>query len=193
MTKIMILTDDGHGQETAGKRTPKFEDGTFIRENSINRKIEKIFRDLVSKDERFATCQLAPEDIDVPLPQRVIRANKIHKGNKDCIGISFHCNASTGEWGKAEGIETLFYTNSTKSRQLATYIQECLIKGTPQKNRGVIPRNDLYILKKSSMPFVLVEIGFMDNRKEVELLKDDEFLKECAKECFEGIKKYFKV
>ncbi len=34
-----IALDDGHGMETAGKRTPKFNDGTFMRENEFNRAV----------------------------------------------------------------------------------------------------------------------------------------------------------
>ncbi|MDR7857527.1 N-acetylmuramoyl-L-alanine amidase [Tissierella sp.] len=95
-------------------------------------------------------------DVTVGLEERCINANN---GNYDYF-ISFHRNAFRPE--EANGVETFVYTNpSIRARQLANEIQKNLeICGF--RSRGVRTA-DFYVLKKTKMPALLIEIGFIDN------------------------------
>ena len=77
--KYLIVLDAGHGMNTPGKRTPLFEDGTFMHERAFNKAVvEHMQRLLASYD--CTVIWVSPEDNDVSLNTRVSRAN-IHYNN----------------------------------------------------------------------------------------------------------------
>lgn len=92
------------------------------------------------------------------------------------------------------GVETYHYPGSTNGRRLAQCIHEFVIKGTPQKNRGVKSAN-FHVLRETKMPAVLIEFGFMDDPglREARLMLNKAFQQECARETAQGICKYFGV
>ncbi len=202
----LLILDDGHGEETAGKRTPQFPDGTVIRENQFNKPVVN----LIEQDAKrlgFNTLQVAPEDDDVSLPTRSSRANAAYKkykaelkaqgidinGKVIAVYISIHFNALLGTWeSTAEGVETHYYPGSTNGKRLAECIQKQLIKGTIQNNRG-IKESDFHVLRETAMPAALVEGGFMDNLREASLMLDKDFQKEVATEVLMGGCEFFGV
>ncbi len=85
------------------------------------------------------------------------------------VFISLHTNASVNP--SANGSEALIYSRSSNvSFELAEDILENLSEVTGLRNRGVIERPGLYILKRTSMPAVLVEMGFITNPYEADLM-----------------------
>lgn len=178
---IIIAVDDGHGQNTAGKRTP---DG--YKENEFNHYTKEYLIDELEYN-GFKIVDVSPTRDDNSLSDRCNRANK---GNAD-IFISIHFNAYTGEWQtKASGLESYYFPGSVEGEKLCNKIHSQLIKGTKQNNRGVKTAN-FYVLKNTSMPAVLCECGFMDNKTEADLMKSTSFRKECSKEIAKGICDYF--
>jgi N-acetylmuramoyl-L-alanine amidase len=184
----LIAIDDGHGMETAGKRTPAFSDGTVIRENQFNSAAAKLFAEEMER----CGCEIvftAPTDADTPLRTRVSTANNA----KADLFISFHYNAFTGIWDQSKGgVSTHYYVGSERSKRLAQYVQDELIKGTAQANRGIVSGN-LYVNKYTTMPSVLIEAGFMDVTKEAKLMLDKNFQKEVAREAAIGVCKYLGI
>lgn len=77
------------------------------------------------------------------------------------IAVSFHANAGGGD-----GFEAYYYTNSNKGKQLAA-ICEKYVKELGQNSRGLKSGNHLYFIRNTTMPAVLVESFFMDNKKDV--------------------------
>ena len=75
--------------------------------------------------------------------------------------VSLHRNAAS-EPGKGSGVMTLVYKTGRESEQLADSIQRELAR-TGYVDLGVIERPDLIVLRKTQMPAVLVEAGFIDN------------------------------
>lgn len=176
-----IGIDDGHGYQTSGKRTP---DG--YKENIFN---EKVKRYLIPELKRngFNCVDCSPMTSDNSLQDRCNRANNANVN----IFVSIHANAyGEGSWNTADGVETYYYPGSTSGKKLATLVQSELLKGTKQDNRGVKSAN-FYVLRKTSMPAILVEAGFMTNKREAGLLKSASFQKETAKDICRGICKYF--
>lgn len=96
--------------------------------------------------------------------------------------VSIHCNAFNRQ---AEGTETLVYSSTSKSVKYAEKIQKSIVKALGTTDRGVKERPDLYVLKKTTMAALLIEMAFIDNSKDALLLKNrqDDF----AKAIFEGI------
>ena len=98
-----------------------------------------------------------------------------------CICNAFNC--------QAHGTETLSYTNSGNGYKLAGHIQTQIIDSLGTLDRGVKSRPGLLVLKHTNMPAALVELAFIDNDSDAELLanRQDDFARAVAR----GITDYF--
>lgn len=98
---MKVLIDNGHGENTPGKRSP---DGR-LREWAYSREIaDRVVFELRKKG--IDAERIVKEDSDVPLSERCRRANAIYKDTgKKAILISIHCNAagSGTSWMNARG------------------------------------------------------------------------------------------
>ena len=188
--KHLIALDDGHGMETAGKRTPHIPElGRAIKENEFNK---AVVNHLATELKRcgFEVLLVAPTDKDDPLATRVSRANAA----KADIYVSVHYDAFDSKFDSydPEGL-TVFYVNgSANGKRLAECVHSYLKGGTKQRDRG-LKTADYYVLRKTNMPAILTENGFMDNKREALLMLDKAFQLEVAQEHAKGICKYFNV
>ena len=83
--------------------------------------------------------------------------------------LSLHTNAATNP--RATGSEALIYSRSSSvAYGVAEDVLESLTDATGLRNRGVIERPGLYVLKETSMPAVLVEMGFISNPDDAALM-----------------------
>lgn len=197
----VVALDDGHGEDTAGKRTPVFPvghkyAGQFMKENHFNKVVTHIAGEHL-KRHGFKVLYTAPTDEDTPLATRCAIANNTIKNEfnrRADIFVSVHANALNGTWGEAKGIETYVWTNriNAESGKLAKSIHKHLMQGTPFYDRGV-KEKDLYVVRETLMPACLVECGFMDNLREAELLMSGAYREECGEEIARGICEYFGV
>ena len=104
------------------------------------------------------------------------------------IFVSIHTNASVNP--SANGAEALIYsTSSTEAYDLAEDIITNLTEVTGLRNRGVIERPGLYVLRRTAMPAVLVELGFITNPEEAELMVNSPRL--FALGIYRGILEYY--
>lgn len=191
-----IAIDAGHGSNTAGKRTP---DGW--REHWTNVMCANYF-DIAMKRCGFETLKTgwndtnSKDDADVSLSTR----QKQIKNSKCDISVSWHANAygDGKSFNSAQGIETLIHNNNSKakdSENLATKVQNHLTKGTKQQDRKVKAAS-LAMCNCTAMgtkASILIEIGFMTNKYEAELIRNDSFCLECAEEAAQGVCEYLGV
>ena len=75
------------------------------------------------------------------------------------------------------------------SNNMAVSIQQNLIAGTQGIDRGVKQAN-FYVLRGAFMPSVLIEMGFINNPEEEQLLVNEEYQERLARTIFEGIKRF---
>lgn len=195
MTKKLIALSDGHGTGTAGKRTPTLPNGqksetgkTYMNENLFNRAVVK-YLDAELKRNGFNTLLVAPTDADTPLENRTKLAND----KKADLYVSIHANANNGKFGSWGGIETYYHRLSKEGYKLATAIHMETIKGTPLANRGIKDGSHLWEIRKTNMPAVLWEGGFMDSHKDFKYLLSEAYRKESAIEICKGICRYYGV
>ena len=189
--KTLIALDDGHGTETAGKRTPAFPDGSVMKENEFNAVVVGYLKEALERC-GFAVLMVAPEETDTPLKTRVVRAND---ANADAY-ISIHANAYGSDWNGANGIESIVYEKvmgHSRTYELAECIHKNLIEKTGRRNRGIKRSSDLYVLKHTKMHAVLLECGFMTNREETELLRSDGYRIKCAEAICRGVCAFYKT
>jgi len=171
MSKPIILLDNGHGVDTSGKRSPKWADGSQLKEWEFNRDIVKrVARALSAKS--ISHKILVPEEEDISLKTRCKRANK----HKSAILISIHANAGGGS-----GIECFTSVGDTYADRLATIFLQTAHNAMPNvKMRYSLSDGDIdkecnfYILKHTRCPAILTENFFMDNETDCKFLLTDE-------------------
>ncbi|MBE6548341.1 MAG: N-acetylmuramoyl-L-alanine amidase [Ruminococcaceae bacterium] len=84
--------------------------------------------------------------------------------------ISLHNNASSNP--SANGVEAYAYARNTPAFELGEDIVEGIVEATGARNRGMKVRPGLYVLKRTAMPAVLVELGFITNPREASLMNN---------------------
>src|SRR5262245_41733270 len=117
-------------------------------------------------------------DVFVPLGERVRIAN--HYG--DAVFVCIHFNSATR--AGANGIETYYY--STNSAKLAADTHRQVIAATTTDNRG-IRRRGYFVLRRTSIPAVLVECGFLTNPGEASLILQSSYRQRLAESIANGV------
>ena len=175
---MIILIDNGHGENTPGKCSPDKR----LREYAYTREIAKrVVKCLQCKG--YDARRIVEEETDVPLSVRCKRVNDICKqeGAKNVLLVSIHNNAAgaDGKWHAARGFSAHVGLNaSSKSKMLAQYLWHEAIAQGLKGNRSVpaapyIAQN-LAICRDTLCPAVLTENLFQDNKEDVDLLLSDE-------------------
>lgn len=168
----VIILDAGHGgvingvYQTAGKRSPVWEDGSVYYEGVGNREIVRKLTERLEAD-GLEVFNSNPTDYDIPLGTRVnninaeVRANK----NKKYIGVSVHSNGFSKE--SAHGWSVYTYNKaSLDSHKLANLSAEAMMKEFPDRRLRGKKSANFYILKNTICPFILTENFFHTNRYE---------------------------
>ena len=193
---MKIFIDNGHGQFTAGKRSP---DGQF-REYWYNRIVA---RRITAKLQAlgFDAELLVPEDDDIPLKERCRRVNNwclLHgRNNAICISIHFNAHGNGSEWTSASGWSIYTSKGKTAADELATAIAEAAKRNLPNmkirsdfSDGDIDWEEDFKILRGTLCPCVLSENGFMTNEKECRWLMTEEAVEAIAMAHVEGIVNY---
>lgn len=126
-------------------------------------------------------------DVFIPLTQRVSIA---HAAGAD-VFVSVHANAHPNP--SIGGIETYYYRNkatSAASRYLATLMQRELVGTLQLRDIGVKDANFL-VIRQTSMPSVLLELGFLSNAREESLMRTKEFREKAANSIVRALRDYF--
>jgi len=178
MDKIFLL-DAGHGgvidgvYQTAGKRSPVWEDGSQYYEGHGNRLIrEEIIKLMKAEGLRYKVISEGLKDTS--LGNRVAQANAYAKkyGAKNCIYISIHSNGAASI--KAEGWEVFTSKGQTDSDGYASTIYDEMKKLFPESkfrsdkwtDGDVDKEANFSVLKNTNCPAVLTENFFHTNKEE---------------------------
>ena len=195
-TKRSIFLDPGHGGSDPGAISGG------VREKDLTLSVyNKVSSKLASLGYTVLTSRNVDKDVDL-----VDRADQANKANADML-LSIHFNA--GGRGIARGIETYYYQATAdrvpkinkenhnnaerleRSRKLANKVQQNLLYQTGANDRGV-KRASFTVLRETSIPSILVELGFIDNPEERNKIKTDEYQERLANGIVDGIVAYYK-
>lgn len=183
MSKYTYILDYGHGVNTPGKRSPKFDDGTVLMEGVNNRELARKLIIAMEHDDIKCIDIVASKD-DISLETRVERANKLSK-IKPCIYISIHSDANGDGviWDKASGMSVYTSIGDTgKSDDFAELVINELqdnfkdsVKWRTESTDGDKDKEEnFYVLKNTNCPAILCELGFHTNKDEaIKMLSDD--------------------
>ena len=176
--KPIVLLDNGHGKETAGKRSPVWSDGSQLIEWEFNRDIVRRITEKLEAD-GIPYRVLVPEETDISLTERARRANEIAKENNGkAYVLSIHANAGGGTGWEvytspgqtpSDAIATVFFEEAGREfvsdgwRMRSDYTD-----GDPDKEANFA------ILTKTTCPAILTENFFMDTEKDCRFIMSED-------------------
>lgn len=176
--KPIVLLDNGHGKETAGKRSPVWSDGSQLFEWEFNRDIVRRIAEKLEAD-GIPYRVLVPEETDISLTERARRANEIAKENNGkAYVLSIHANAGGGT-----GWEVYTSPGQTPSDAIATvFFEEAGREFVPDGWRMRSDYSDgdpdkeanFAILTKTTCPAILTENFFMDTEKDCRFIMSED-------------------
>lgn len=115
---------------------------------------------------------------------------KIMNETSPVLAVSIHQNSYHEE--NVFGAQVFYYQTSTEGEKAAGIIQDALQKVNPDNTKKIKANNTYYILKKTEVPTVIVECGFLSNYKEAQKLVTEDYQKSVAEAVAEGILSYIK-
>lgn len=183
-----IVLDPGHGGSDPGAIGP-----TGLQEKQVTLPIAEYLKSILeAKGAKVILTRTTDVDVYGPhasgvdeLQARVNVAN----GNRADAFISIHINSFSNP--NVGGIATYYFDGSDQSKKLASAVQGQIAEHSGfNGDRGIQPGN-LYVLRHSLMPSILVELGFISNPKEEGHLKETSTRQEFANELAKGLELYF--
>ncbi|UFT99537.1 N-acetylmuramoyl-L-alanine amidase CwlD [Radiobacillus kanasensis] len=185
----VIVIDPGHGGPDGGAVG---KDNTL--EKDIALEVSKVLQDYLQQSgalvylTRESDVDLA-EDDTAGLSRRKVedirkRVAFIQEKQADLF-VSIHLNALPST--KWSGAQTFYYPSLDASENLAKLIQSEIKRNLENTNRDAMALDSMYLLKHAETPGALVEIGFLSNEHERELLKTTSYQRKIAASIYEGI------
>lgn len=208
---MIILIDNGHGNNTLGKQSPLLEGSGLDIWNMFTEKgrfkewkyTRVVAEDVVSKLKGlgYDARLVVTEKTDISLSERIRRINTICNkyGAGNVVLVSVHANAvgDSSQWMTGKGWEAYTTRGKTKSDILADFLYkraESNLKGRKIREDWTDgdrdKEADFYIIKKAKCPAVLTENFFYDNKDDLAYLTSDEGLNAVERVHVEGILDY---
>lgn len=183
---IKIFVDQGHNPENPNAGA----EGNGVREQDVTYEVGVRLAELLRSNPNFEV-RLSRNSPDEQLgtsnaTSLAARVNAANSWGADYF-ISLHCNASTIT--TASGSEAYVYREGSEAYWLATQILLGLHYVTGLANRGVRVNPSLYVLRRTNMPAVLVEMGYLTNPYDAALLDSEP--QSFAQGIYNGILAYF--
>mgnify|MGYP005913164703 FL=1 len=184
----VIVIDPGHGGSDPGAIGAA---GT--REKDITLAISKRVKEYL-EDEGAKVYMTRTTDVDVYGPnasdrdELQARVDVGERNNAD-VFLSLHINSSVNK--DIGGFSTYYYPKTNNDLRLAQNVQKKLADNFGVDDLGVRQAN-FYVVKRISMPAILVEMCFISNPKEEKLMAGSWFQKKTARLIVEGVEQYFK-
>ena len=182
---IKIYVDQGHNPVNPNAGA----EGNGLREQNIVYRIGQELAALLRANPAFevrlsrptAETQLGTSNAS----SLAARVNDANSWGADYF-ISLHNNAS--DLAAATGSEAFAYSRGSAGFALGEDILTALQESTGLPNRGMFTRPSLYVLRRTQMPSVLVELGFITNARDARLMNEQPQL--FARGVYNGIVNY---
>src|SRR6476646_11285319 len=168
-----VVIDAGHGGYDRGGIP-----GQRVSEKDMTLDVARRLKSVLAAS-GYRVVMTRDSDVFVPLGSRTAIANS----NRNAIFVAVHFNSATRRG--ASGIETYFY--SRDSVALASAIHHYVVGGAPSGSRGV-RRRGYYVLRKTNIPAVLVECGFLTNPTEAAYAQSASYRQKLAEEIAAGVR-----
>lgn len=209
---MIILIDNGHGNNTLGKQSPLLDESIKVADEFIEKNRFKewkytrvIAKQVVDKLKSmdYDARLVVTEDKDISLSERIRRVNTIcnKEGAGNVLLISVHANAvgDSSQWMTGKGWEAYTTRGETISDKLADFLYkraDSNIKGRKIREDWTDgdrdKEADFYVIKKAKCAAVLTENFFYDNKDDLQYLTSEEGIHAVVRLHIEGIIDFIK-
>ena len=176
--KIVVIIDPGHG----GKDSGAIGIGG-VQEKNIILPIGKRIAEVLERN-GIQVIMTRDSDYFVTLPGRVTMAQQ---ANAD-VFVSIHANSAGESRPEVSGLETYHYDSGLT---LAQIVHSKILQSLNVRDRNV-RKARFYVLRKTSMPSILVETGFLTGRDDAAKLRTSAYQNQMADAIAQGILQYLK-
>lgn len=184
---IKIFIDQGHnpaGNVNAGA------EANGVNEGEVNYNVGIYLAQMLNADDRFEarTSRTYPEQVlgtsnATSLAERVRLANEWPAN----YFISIHCNFNYNP--AINGTEIYVYELYSQSYFFGQHILNNIVNYVGTNDNGMRVNNSLYVLRRTNMPAILVELGYLSNLGDVAKLRDNQY--DFAYGIYQGLLEYF--
>ena len=175
---FLIVLDAGHGGSDPGAA------GTLgNQEKDFTLAVTRLLKEQLEQVKGIQIVETRSGDTYPTLQDRVQIAEDVQAD----LFLSIHANSFKPE---TRGTETYYYTE--KSKEFATILHKYLIEATGFPDRGVKKQN-FYVIKNTTMPSSLLEIGFLTNKEENQRMLDPVFQRNLAEKLSQAIYEYYTI
>ncbi len=183
---IKVYVDQGHNPEAPNAGA----EGNGLREQDITYRVGLALADLLRANGNFEVRLSRPTPTTslgtTNTTSLQARVNDANAWGADYF-ISIHTNAA--ESPSVSGTEAFAYSRPSSAFTLGEDIIEGISDATGLRDRGMKVRPGLYVLRKTAMPAVLVELGFISNPGDAALMNENPGL--FARGIYNGMLDYF--
>jgi N-acetylmuramoyl-L-alanine amidase CwlD len=174
-----VVVDAGHGGTDSGATS-----NSGYAEKTITLAIAK---ELETQLEQQGINVIMTRNSDVypTLPERVDIANS----NKADLFISIHANSAKTKPCSAKGVEVWSYDSPT-GKEISKSVADGISEAIDSNNRGTKTTSNLYVLKKTKMPAILVEVGFICNQADFNVITNPTKQRQIATAISQSISMY---
>lgn len=178
----IIVLDIGHGGSDCGAV------GNGLTEKEINYNQGMALYRLLEADPNIKVYMTRESDVYPTLQFRSALANEIDAD----LFVSIHNNSASAT---VTGTETLYFpsTADPRGKEIAQLVQTSIVNNCNMVNRGIKARSDLYVLRTTNMPAILIETGFISNANEAALINSSSFISTWAQSVYSAIVEGFKI
>ncbi|MBE8998208.1 N-acetylmuramoyl-L-alanine amidase [Nostoc sp. LEGE 12447] len=176
--RVVVIIDPGHG----GKDSGAVGIGRVLEKDIILPISKRIAQ--VLQQNGVQVVMTRDSDYFVTLPGRVQLAER---ANAD-VFVSIHANSAGASRPDVSGLETYYYDSGLG---LARIVHNSILQSVNVRDRGV-RRARFYVLRKSSMPSILVETGYLTGRDDMAKLRSSAYQNQMADAIARGVLQYLK-
>lgn len=185
----LVVLDPGHGGRDPGKVGAQGE-----QEKEINLAISLKVKERLEKDgmevvmTREKDVMLADEDASNKKLEDLNNRISIINERQPAVAVSIHQNSYSD--ASVKGAQVFYFTHSDKGKQAAEAMQKELLEFDQENTRKIKANDTYYLLKKTEVPTVIVECGFLSCPEEAALLTDEAYQKKLAEAIAKGIESW---
>ncbi len=177
-SRMVVVVDPGHGG-----RDPGAVGIGGLREKDIVLEISQQVAAILQQN-GVQVVLTRDYDVEIDLEPRVALAEQV----RATLFVSIHANAISMSRPDVNGLETYYYDSGFG---LARTIHQSMLQSLPMRDRGV-KRARFYVIRRTSMPAVLVETGFVTGAEDAQLLANPVFRSQIAQAIAKGILLYIR-
>ena len=185
----LVVLDPGHGGKDPGKVGADEElekDINLAISLKVRKKLEEDGMEVVMTREE--DVMLSDGDADNKKLEDLNSRIGIINEQQPAIAVSIHQNSYSDP--AVRGAQVFYFTHSDKGKQAAEALQKELLEFDQENTRDIKANDTYYLLKKTEVPTVIVECGFLSCPGEAELLTDEAYQEELAGAIAKGIESW---